>query len=181
MATVKRLSGLYMRPPKQEVPYGTLKAPPEGESCGPVGPRSTVRLCLKRIGKPGPQLQNHHQVCQFTRSMAEADRENFYALHLDARNRVIGVDHIARGTLTGVEIQPREAFKAAILNNASAVIFAHNHPSGDVAASQGDVEVTERLKRAGELTGIKVLDHVIVAPDRCASFSERGLLGRARR
>lgn len=85
---------------------------------------------------------------------------------------------MSQGSLNQSIVHPRETFKAAILANAAAVILAHNHPSGDTAPSREDREITRRLQEAGELLGIKVLDHVIVATDsgNYLSYVESGLL-----
>lgn len=73
-------------------------------------------------------------------------------------------------------VHPREVFKAAILANAAALILVHNHPSGDPEPSAEDRAITERLKQAGELLGIRVLDHVVIGDDKFRSFAEEGLL-----
>ena len=83
---------------------------------------------------------------------------------LDSRHRILGITEISRGTLTASLVHPREVFKAAILANAAAIIVAHNHPSGDVTPSSEDDKVTKRLREAGKVMGIRVLDHVIVGP-----------------
>ncbi len=70
------------------------------------------------------------------------------------------------GTLNSVLVHPREVFKSAILSNASSIILAHNHPSGDPEPSRHDIEVTKRLAEAGNLMGIEVLDHIVVAENR---------------
>jgi DNA repair protein RadC len=94
--------------------------------------------------------------------LADETVENVVVLHLDARKTLIGVHRVAQGTLDGALVHPREVFKAALLANASAVVVAHNHPSGDPAPSDDDVLLTQRLVAAGELLGVQVLDHVVV-------------------
>lgn len=114
----------------------------------------------------------------FTQIIGDVDREYFVTLFLDGKNRITGLHVVSQGSLNQSIVHPRETFKAAILANAAAVILAHNHPSGDTAPSREDREITRRLKEAGELLGIKVLDHVIVATDsgNYLSFTESGLL-----
>jgi DNA repair protein RadC len=124
---------------------------------------------MQRTGKPSEPLLNAQGVCRFVRGVRNRDRESFVALHLDTRNRVIGVEEIAKGTLTSVEVHPREVFKGAILNNASSLIFVHNHPSGDPSPSRQDIELTSRLIDVGRLVGIPVRDHVVVG-DECHSL-----------
>jgi DNA repair protein RadC len=114
----------------------------------------------------------------FTQIIGDVDREYFVTLFLDGKNRITGLHIVSQGSLNQSIVHPRETFKAAILANAAAVILAHNHPSGDIPPSREDREITRRLKEAGELLGIKVLDHVIVATDsgNYTSFTESGLL-----
>ncbi|KKM17119.1 hypothetical protein LCGC14_1679030 [marine sediment metagenome] len=140
--------------------------------CKRVAPGQRVLLCLTRPKKPGPMITDPDQVCRLLAPAAAADRENFYVISLDARNRVIGVEENARGTLTGVEVHPREVFKGAMMMNANSIIVAHNHPSGDNVISREDIELTRRLVKAGQLVGIPVHDHVIVSADGCTSLAE---------
>ena len=114
----------------------------------------------------------------FCEIIGDPDREFFATLMLDGKNRITGLHVVSEGSLNQSIVHPRETFKAAILANAAAVILAHNHPSGDTAPSREDREITRRLQEAGELLGIKVLDHVIVATDsgNYLSYVESGLL-----
>lgn len=104
------------------------------------------------------------------------DREQFLALILDGRNRLLGFNLVAIGTLTSALVHPREVFKAAILANAAAIILVHNHPSGDPEPSAEDRALTSRLKEAGEILGIRILDHIVIGDGRFCSLSEEGLL-----
>ncbi|MDE2291856.1 MAG: hypothetical protein KGL53_07215, partial [Elusimicrobia bacterium] len=104
------------------------------------------------------------------------DREHFWRVDLDARHHIIGYEVVSVGTLTASLVHPREVFLGAILSKAAGVIVAHNHPSGDVDPSPEDRETTRRLKQGGELLGIPVLDHLIIADAKFFSFKERGLL-----
>jgi DNA repair protein RadC len=99
--------------------------------------------------------------------------EEFWAVSLDVRHRVQGEVCLARGSLTGVEVHPRDVFRPLIGNAAAAVIFCHNHPSGDPTPSRQDVELTARLREVGELCGIPVLDHVVVGWEGYTSLAER--------
>lgn len=100
--------------------------------------------------------------------------EEFWAIALNVRHRVLFDERLAAGSLTGVEVHPRDVFRPLIEASAAAVIFCHNHPSGDPAPSRMDVELTARLREVGELCGILVLDHVIVASGGHVSLAERG-------
>lgn len=125
---------------------------------------------MRKVAEPNPvPVTDYTQACSRVSHLQSADRESFYALHLDVRNHVIGVEEVSKGTLSGVEVHPRELFKGAILNNASKMIIAHNHPSGVASPSREDIQLTERIAKAGEMLGIPLLDHVIVAGSKCTS------------
>lgn len=90
------------------------------------------------------------------------DREAMYTIYLDSRNKVLGTEMISLGTLNANLIHPRELFKGAILISAASIILVHNHPSGEPAPSEDDIEITKRVVKAGKILGIDVLDHVII-------------------
>ncbi len=102
-------------------------------------------------------------------------KEHFVVLFLDTRNQQIKREVISIGSLNASLVHPREVFEPAIKNLAAQVIIAHNHPSGDPEPSEDDLAITRRLQAAGDVLGIEVLDHIIVAGDRFLSFRERGL------
>ncbi len=102
--------------------------------------------------------------------------EVFACLFLDNRHRVIRYEELFRGTIDGASVHPREVVRHALLSNAAAVIFAHNHPSGVAEPSQADLHITQRLKEALALVDIRVLDHLIVGDGQGTSLAERGLL-----
>jgi DNA repair protein RadC len=102
-------------------------------------------------------------------------KEYFLALLLDTRNQLIKVSEIAVGSLDTSIVHPREVFKEAISASAAAVVFVHNHPSGDATASEDDIKLTKRLAEAGELVGIEVLDHIIVGDKKFLSLKREGL------
>jgi DNA repair protein RadC len=114
----------------------------------------------------------------FRRFLDGVDREKFLVAHLDAKHRPIGIELVSVGSLTASIVHPREVFKAAVLQNAAAVILCHNHPSGDSAPSPEDMAITSRLCEAGEVLGIRVLDHVIIGDGTGAvySFADAGAL-----
>lgn len=97
-------------------------------------------------------------------------------MHMDGKNRICCVDCVSVGSLNQSIVHPREVFKTALVSSAAALVLVHNHPSGDASPSSEDIAITRRLKEAGELLGIKVLDHVIVGDKEYVSFVERGLL-----
>lgn len=108
--------------------------------------------------------------------MRGLDREHFLVLFLNPKHAVLGMETVSIGTLSSSLVHPREVFKQAIKRSASAVILAHNHPSGNCEPSKEDLQVTKRLKDAGELVGIEVIDHLIIGEDRYYSFCENELL-----
>ncbi len=111
----------------------------------------------------------------FQSYIGDADREIFAVLLLDTKNRIIGISTVSIGTLNAALVHPREIFKLALAANAAAVILGHNHPSGDPTPSPEDLEVTKRIRDAGELMGISVLDHVVLGENgRFVSFRETG-------
>lgn len=107
----------------------------------------------------------------------DADKEHFVLLAMNNKNRVNGFKVISTGSLTASLVHPREVWRAALHLCAAAVLFVHNHPSGEPAPSQEDIEITRRLKETADVLGIRVLDHVVLGNDRrFFSFSDRGLL-----
>ncbi|MBP8867402.1 MAG: DNA repair protein RadC [Propionivibrio sp.] len=109
--------------------------------------------------------------------LAGLRHEVFFALWLDAQNRLIAAEELFRGTLTQASVYPREVVKKALAHNAAAVVLAHNHPSGVAEPSSADSQLTRELKQALALVDVRVLDHFIVAGTASPlSFAERGLL-----
>ncbi len=124
----------------------------------------------------GDCLTRPAQTMDYLRArLRDYDYEVFACLMLDNRNRVIALREMFRGTIDGASVYPREVVKQALADNAAAVIFAHNHPSGVAEPSQADIRITERLQKALQLVDIRVLDHVIVG-DGITCLSERGLI-----
>ncbi len=111
---------------------------------------------------------------------ADADVEHFVAIPLDAKNRPVGEVEIARGGLSACPVSPADVFRALLREAAAGVVFVHNHPSGEPSPSADDVALTERLRQAGELLGVSVLDHVIIGREGYFSFLDAGLLPGAR-
>lgn len=125
----------------------------------PDGPLSTPAECAPIILR----LLQHESV------------EVLLALYLSTRHEMLCFQGLSRGSLDAAVVHPREVFKGAYLANAAAIILAHNHPSGDPTPSRDDMALTRRLMTAGDLLGIDILDHIIVAPfDRYSSLKEQG-------
>lgn len=104
------------------------------------------------------------------------DYEVFLAVYLDARHRVIAIEELFRGSLTGAAVYVGQVVRRALQNNAAALVVSHNHPSGVAEPSSADRELTERLRQALALVEIRLLDHVVVSGSTMCSFAERGWL-----
>lgn len=109
-------------------------------------------------------------------SLRDASIEKFKAIFLDAKNRIIEEETFFQGTVDTSAVYPREILKEALRHKASAVIFVHNHPSGDPEPSESDREITKELVFAASLMQLKVLDHIIIGNNRYFSFADRGLI-----
>ena len=108
--------------------------------------------------------------------LEDLDREQFIIACLNTKNEPTNISIVSVGTLNKAIVHPREVFKTAILSNAANVIAFHNHPSGDTEPSQQDIQLTNRLYEAGELLGIKLLDHLIIGDGTFTSLKEKGYL-----
>ena len=106
----------------------------------------------------------------FVDELKNKKKEHFYALLLDSKNRIIKDELISVGTLNSSLVHPREVFKSAIKESANAIILVHNHPSGDCSPSGEDEILTQRLIDVGNITQIKVIDHIIITPDKFYSI-----------
>ena len=104
------------------------------------------------------------------------DREQFIIACLNTKNEPTNISVVAVGILNKAIVHPREVFKTAILSNAASVMAFHNHPSGETTPSQQDIQLTNRLYEAGELLGIKLLDHLIIGDGSFTSLKEKGYL-----
>jgi DNA repair protein RadC len=135
------------------------------------------RLSARRL-RPGDPIRSPGDVhAHFHARLSDAPCEHFLVVLLDGRHRVMREVAVSQGTLTASLVHPREVFRPALREAAAAVILVHNHPSGDPTPSREDREITGRLARAGELLGIPVLDHVVVAEQGFVSLREEGAFG----
>lgn len=136
------------------------------------------RVMIVREGRPTEaEASSPQAVYQFMKPKCRRlDREHFWRIDVDARSKVLGYEVVSVGTISASLVHPREVFKGAILNNAAAIIIAHNHPSGDTTPSAEDREVTRRIQRAGELMGIPLLDHLVLSDKGFTSFKDQGLI-----
>lgn len=125
---------------------------------------------------PDRRYTSPEQVSSLFSFLTRETKEYFFCLHLDGKNKILCFDCVSVGSLNQSLVHPRELFKTALLSSAAGIILVHNHPSGDPSPSSEDIAITRRLKEAGELLGIRVLDHVIVGSDGTCSFADRGLV-----
>jgi DNA repair protein RadC len=133
-----------------------------------------IASCRLRRGDPirGPADVHAH----FHQRLRGQRREHFMVLMLDGRHRVMSESQVSQGTLTASLVHPREVFRPAVRAAAAAIVLVHNHPSGDPTPSAEDLAVTQRLVSAGEIVGIRVVDHVVVAEQGFYSLQENGQL-----
>lgn len=116
------------------------------------------------------------QVFELFRDLVQESREIVIALHLDGKNRIACFDRVAVGSLSQAIIHPRDLYKSALLSSAAAIILVHNHPSGDPEPSREDLEISKRMKDAGELLGVRLLDHIIIGDGGYVSLADRGVV-----
>ena len=151
-----------------------------------IGPAKIAQMkasleMARRLGshkwESGQPLRSSEDVFHhFRHDLEKEKKELFYVILLDNKNKKLREVKISEGSLTASLVHPREVYNPVIRESAAAVIFVHNHPSGDPAPSQEDIEITRRLKEVGEVMGVRVLDHVVIGHDRYFSFSDRGML-----
>ena len=154
-----------------------------------VGPTKSATLCAAvELGRrlaarrldAGAVLRSPADVFHhFHPRLRHARQERFFVVLLDGRHRVIRHELVSQGTLTASLVHPREVFRPALRESAAALVLVHNHPSGDPTPSREDREVTERLSRAGELLGVPVIDHVVIAERGYCSLRESGDLSES--
>lgn len=125
----------------------------------------------------GIQYTSSNQVYQAFQHLASMPIETFLVLHLDNKNRMVGMTTCSIGSMTASLVHPRDVFRPAIANLTAGLILIHNHPSGDPSPSQEDIQITSRLCEVGKLIGIRVLDHVVIGQNRYFSFADQGLIG----
>jgi DNA repair protein RadC len=131
--------------------------------------RAGERFCNSR------ELYNRYRARFFA-----ANKEHFFSLHLNSKNQLIREVLISIGSLSTSVVHPREVFAPAVRDSSAALIFLHNHPSGDPAPSREDRDCTQRLIHAGQILGIRVLDHIVVGYDDYYSFADAGLVNADR-
>jgi DNA repair protein RadC len=152
-----------------------------------IGPAKAAELqavfeLARRFGgedlRPGERYTCSAEVYRhFHERLRDHRKEVFIALLLDSKNRVLREVRISEGSLNASIVHPREVFAPVVRESAAAVLLVHNHPSGDPTPSREDLELTRRLREAGDLMGVRVLDHIIIGSGEYVSFVDRGLMG----
>ncbi|GAB4183028.1 MAG: DNA repair protein RadC [Geothermobacteraceae bacterium] len=170
--------------------FGSLRRlgnarPGELQQVRGIGPAKTAELIgvfelARRFAadplRPGARYSCSEEVYRhYHERLRDRKKEVFLTLLLDAKNRVLREIQVSEGSLTASIVHPREVFAPVIRESAAAVLFVHNHPSGDPTPSREDIELTRRLRQAGEMMGVRVLDHVIIGNGDYVSFADRGL------
>lgn len=155
--------------------------------CGSVGTRRLQRLeasvelgrraLAARAARKGDIVSAPEDVVALIKPLLIGDeREHFYCICLDTKNRVKKVVEVSIGSLNASIVHPRELFREAIAVSAASVVVAHGHPSGDPTPSGADIQLTRRLVKAGDVLGIEVLDHVVIGGEENASLRDLGLM-----
>ena len=122
------------------------------------------------------KIQSPNDIFNIAQNVIQANEyaeENLWLITLNTKNNITGIFTVSTGSLNSSIVHPREVFKRAVLQNAASIIICHNHPSGDPAPSKDDINITKRLKEAGDLIGIKLLDHLIIGDNSYTSLKER--------
>jgi DNA repair protein RadC len=141
----------------------------------PVYQVSLVREGSLKV--PSRRFSNSKDIFEFANKLfMTSDREHFYVISLDAKNKMIGLNLVSIGSQSSAIVHPREVFKMLVIQSASHAIFVHNHPSGEAAPSREDRDCTRRLVDAGKLLWVTVLDSIIIGADDYFSFADAGLI-----
>lgn len=141
-------------------------------------PAVCQRYLRQRLEGKTPLTNSRELFDYLNHTIRDKTRECFMAIYLDAKNRVIADETLFTGTVTASAVYPREVVKSALAHTAAAVIFAHNHPSGDPAPSPDDMAITRKLTRACSLMGITVHEHLIIGAEGYFSFADHGHMAR---
>ena len=166
-----------------------LEAPVEELQKVPgIGPKNVLaikfvhavaRRFLERRLKNRPYLSSAREVYEYlAHSMMDLKKEVFKVIYLDARHHILAVEDLFRGTVNESVVYPRELFERAFKHHASAIVIAHNHPSGSLSPSPADIRLTKRIFLAARLLQVELLDHLIIAKGGYFSFAEKGLLNQ---
>lgn len=140
--------------------------------------KELVELLNEKERIYSPKITSPEGLTEHLSDYRDRDVEYFLIVTLDAAHRPIKTHEITKGILDRSLVHPREVFRAAVVDNAKSVIVAHNHPSGNLEPSTADYDITYRLRKAGEIIGIEVLDHIILTKFGHRSMYEHNELDR---
>lgn len=129
-----------------------------------------------RLSKKGTFIRNPKEAVEFLKDKFDKRKESLVAIFLDLSNRVLDYEVVAVGRVNTVFAEPKDILFKAIKLSANGIIISHNHPQGEPSPSNDDISFTERLKRACELLGFELLDHIILSEEGYFSFKEEGLI-----
>lgn len=153
-----------------------IKGIGETKACSLLAAFELTKRALEVEDNNLPIISSAKDAVAQLQELRTAKKEHFVVLYLNARNQLIAKENISVGTLNASLVHPREIFEPAIKYLAAQIIVAHNHPSGDIEPSNGDMEVTMRLREAGKLLGVELMDHIIVTVKNFYSFKENKLI-----
>lgn len=136
-----------------------------------------LEILASRLTVKSTQITNNSDATNFLKlKLSASEREVFAVMFLDSRHQLIEYRELFFGTIDRANVYPRELVKASLLSNASAVIIAHNHPSGVAEPSRSDVALTEQLEEILKVVDVRLLDHILVAGNDSTSFAQQGLI-----
>lgn len=139
-----------------------------------------IKITYTRKGNSEKKITNSNDAVSVFRQYFDSDeidyRESFYALYLNQANNVLGIKKISESGISCTVVDVRIIMQAALLCNASAIILAHNHPSGNLKPSPEDLKITQRIKNASEFLNLRLLDHFILTSTGHLSFADEGHL-----
>ncbi len=137
---------------------------------------AAIELTKRLISEEEEKINNAKDVEKIVSDLKDKKQEHFVILTLDGANNLIQKHTVFVGTLNQSIVHPREIFANAVADRAASIIFVHNHPSGNLNPSDDDIKTTSRLVKAGNIMGIKVLDHIIISKKGYFSFNDNGLI-----
>lgn len=154
----------------------TIRGIGPAKACQLMAAIELIRRWLEPDDGSRPMVESPRDAADQVPELRRAKKEHFVALYLNARNQLLAKETVSVGTLTSNLVHPREVFSPAVAHSAASVLLIHNHPSGDPTPSPEDLTLTQRLREAGDLMGIAVLDHVILGERDLVSLKAQGHL-----
>lgn len=136
------------------------------------------RYLEKKLIQKEPLSNSRELFDYLNNTLRDKQREYFKVIFLDSKNQVLASETLSEGTLTASSVYPREVIQAALRQHAAALIFAHNHPSGDPKPSSEDIAITRQLVFAGKVMGITVHEHIVIGDNRYFSFADHGYISK---